>query len=290
MNTFLSILSVKTNNFSNEKITIGLLAVTAGEVFFSYSYGKLKLVSKLINEKGSDTFLTNILSQINNTIETVKKENDSKQLVTNLNKSLFSTEYFEYLNKYTNGLVQFSEPFFIGVEMNQMSFSSYYEKFIGENMESVQKEGSISFQSKLKPFFKKEGLSDKADLKYIMDPDKFKGVLKSVQIPLITVNGSINALQVIDFSSQPKTIANHLYETKIIYEALTSFSKDINNKVKKLKVAFEEPKLKTEQHHVFDLAYKEYNAYFNFINPDQVDTFTEKVSHSNNTKFSALVN
>lgn len=80
-----------------------------------------------------------------------------------------------------------------------------------------------------------------------------------------------------------------MYETKIIFDALCSFSKETKNKLEKVKVAFEEPKLKTEQHKVFDLAFAEYKEYFDFITPDQVDNFTEKVAKSNNTKFSALV-
>lgn len=93
------------------------------------------------------------------------------------------------------------------------------------------------------PYFKKEGLKEKADLQYTLNPKKFKGILKSVQIPLITVNGSINALQAVDFSLQP--ITNHLYETKVIFDALNTFSKQRNNKLEKVKVAFEEPTLKS---------------------------------------------
>lgn len=85
------------------------------------------------------------------------------------------------------------------------------------------------------PYFKKEGLKEKADLQYPLNPKKFKGILKSVQIPLITVNGSINPLQVVDFNLQPITIANHLYETKVIFDALNTFSKQINKKIEKVK-------------------------------------------------------
>lgn len=289
MKTFLSILSIKTNNFSNEKITIGLMAIANKNVQFSYSINKVKLLNKLMNTTNSEVFVTNILHQINNTVKSANKENMNSQVCINLSKSLFSEEYFKYLNTYSNGLIQFSEPVQIGYEFSNENFASYYEKFVGEKLELTKHKMPKSFSSKLKPYFKKEGLKEKADLKYTFNPKTFKGILKSVQIPLITVNGSINALQTIDFELQPNSITNHLYETKIIFDALYSFSKHTNNKLEKVKVAFEEPKLKTEQHQVFDLAFKEYKDYFNFITPDQVDQFTGKVAHSNNTKFSALV-
>lgn len=289
MKTFLSILSVKTNNFSNEKITIGLMAIANKNIQFSYSANKLKLLNKLMNTNNTEGFVLNLLNQINNAVKSANKENTNSQVTFDLNKSLFSEDYFKYLNTYSNGLIQFSEPVHIAYEFDNAAFASYYLKFVGENLESPKQKTPISLYSKLKPFFNKEGLKDKADLQYTLSPLKFKGILTSVQIPLITVNGSINVLQAIDFNLQPITIKNHLYETKVIYDALNIFSKNINNKIEKIKVAFEEPKMKSEQHQVFDLAFKEYKDYFNFITPDQVDNFTEKVSHSNNTKFSVLV-
>lgn len=290
MKTFLSILSVKTNNFSNEKITIGLIAIANKNIQFSYSTNKLKLLNKLMNTNNSEVFVLNLLNQINNSVKSANKENANNQVAFDLNKSLFSEEYFKYLNTYSNGLIQFSEPVNIGYEFDKIAFASYYEKFVGEKLEGNKQKVIKSFSSKLKPFFNKEGLKEKADLQYTLNPKKFKGILKSVQIPLITVNGSINVLQAIDFNLQPNTITNHLYETKVIYDALNIFSKNINNKIEKIKVAFEEPKLKSEQHQVFDLAFNEYKEYFKFITQDQVADFTEKVSHSNNTKFSVLVN
>lgn len=289
MKTFLSILSVKTNNFSNEKITIGLIAIANKNIQFSYSKNKLKLLNKLMNINNSEVFVSNLLNQINNSVKSANKENANNQVAIDLNKSLFSEEYFKYLNTYSNGLIQFSEPVHIGYEFDKIAFASYYEKFVGEKLAESKQKVIKSFSSKLMPYFKKEGLKEKADLQYTLNPKKFKGILKSVQIPLITVNGSISPLQAVDFNLQPITIANHLYETKVIFDALNTFSKQINKKIEKVKVAFEEPTLKSEQHQVFDLAFKEYKEYFDFITPNQVEKFTEKVSHSNNTKFSDLV-
>jgi len=289
MKTFLSILSIKTNNFSNEKITIGLIAIANKNIQFSYSTNKLKLLNKLMNTNNSEVFVTNLLHQINNAVMSANKADTNNQIQFDLSKSLFSEDYFKYLNSYCNGLIQFSEPLQIGYEFNETNFASYYEKFVGKKLHLTKQKTLKSFSSKLKPFFKKEGLNEKADLQYTLNPKTFKGILKSVQIPLITVNGSIDALQAVDFNLQPITIANHLYETKIIYDALIDFSKQTNNKVKKIKVAFEEPKLKSQQHQVFDLVFNEYKEYFNFITVDEVEIFTEKVADSSNTKFSALL-
>jgi hypothetical protein len=41
MKTFISILSAKTNSYSNEKVVIGLLAISAHKIYFKYADEKL---------------------------------------------------------------------------------------------------------------------------------------------------------------------------------------------------------------------------------------------------------
>lgn len=290
MKTFLSILSVKTNSFSNEKIVIGLLAVSANQVHFGYSESKVKMLDKFSNEQKITSFVVSLLKQIKVTVNGTNQELNKLQESLIGNKSIFSVEYFKYLNNYNNGLLNFSNPIDVNYDFTENDFAKYFNNFIGEPYISSKKSIIKSFHQKLKPYLNKDGLSKKVDLHYTFNPLNFKGILKDCSIPLITKNGSINSLQEIDFSNKPVTIANNLYETKIIYDALLGFSSKLNCEVAKIKVAFEEPKLNTEQHTMFDLAIKEYSEEFEFVTPDKVDSFTDKILDSNFSKFSSLVN
>lgn len=289
MKTFLSILSVKTNSFSDEKIVIGLLAVSANHVHFGFSKSKVKLLNKFSKDEKISYFVTSLLSQIKSTVTGTNDKLSKFQESLIGNKSIFSEEYFKYLNNYNNGLLNFSEPIDVNYDFSESDFSKYFKNFVGEAYISSKKTTSLTFHQKLKPFLYKEGLSDKVDLHYTFNPFNFKGILKDCSIPLITKNGAINSLQEIDFSNKPVTIANNLYETKIIFDALVGFSKKIKCDVAKIKVAFEEPTLNTAQHKVFDLAIKEYDDQFEFVTPDKVDLFTDNILVSNYTKFSSLI-
>lgn len=289
MKTFLSILSVKTNSFSNEKIVIGLLAVSANQVHFGFSKSKVKLLNKFSTEEKITHFVESLLSQIKSTVTGTNEKLSKLQESLIGNKSIFSVEYFKYLNNYNNGVLNFSEPIDVNYDFSESDFSKYFKNFVGEAYISSKKTTSLTFHQKLKPFLNKQGLSDKADLHYTFNPLNFKGILKDCSIPLITKNGAINSLQEIDFSNKPVTIANNLYETKIIFDALVGFSKKLHCDVAKIKVAFEEPKLDTAQHAMFDLAIKEYNNQFEFVTPDNVDSFTDKILDSDYTKFSSLI-
>ncbi len=288
MKTFLSIVSVKTNSFSNEKIVVGLLAVSANQVYFGFSKTKVKLLNKFSAEEKITHFVESLLNQIKSTVSGTNEKLSKLQESLLGNKSIFSVEYFKYLNNYNNGVLNFSEPIDVNYDFSESDFSKYFKNFVGEPYISSKKKSSLSFHQKLKPFLYKEGLSNKVDLHYTFNPLNFKGILKNCSIPLITKNGAIKSVQEIDFSNKPVTIANNLYETKIIFDALVGFSKKINCDVAKIKVAFEEPKLDTAQHKMFDLAIKEYNEQFEFVTPDKVDSFTNKILDSNYTKFSSL--
>ncbi|MGO3262797.1 hypothetical protein [Mesonia sp.] len=289
MKTFLSILSIKTNNFSNEKIVVGLLAVSANQVFYAYSKDKLKVLNKISHQDNLSNFAESILNQIKKKIDKTNKENFSFQESLSLKKELFSEEYFNYLSNYNNGILNFSKPYEINYLFSTLDFEKYYKNFVGALVEPENKEIKLTLHKKIKPYFDKKGLEEKADLNYTLHSANFKGVLQDCQIPLITKNGNINALQAIDFNMHPNTITHHLYETKIIFDALSNFAPKINSSVDKIKIAFEEPKLKSKQHILLDLALKEYKDIFKFISPDKVDSFTDKILNSKNSKFSSFI-
>jgi hypothetical protein len=289
MKTFFSILSIKTNSFSNEKIAIGLIAVTANQVYYTYSKNKLALLDKISPNNKMASFVKSMLKQYEHTIETSNTSLLSSQKILNHNINVFSFEYFDYLNKYNNNLIQFTEPVVINKEFSQNDFSAYYLKFIGEQIEVKQPQETKSFYKKVKPFLHKENIETKADINFTLNPVSFKGILKETNLPLITKNGNISALQIIDFSNQPNTIAGNFYETQIVLNALQTFAKGIKCGVDKIKIGFEEPQLNSEQHKVFDMAYTEYKDAFEFSTLNDVDTFTDKIVKSKNVTFSSLL-
>jgi len=289
MKTFLSLLSIKTNNFSDEKVVVGLLAVSNDQIFYAYSKDKLKAVSKISNEENLSSFAETILNQIQKKINKIDKEVIIQQTKLYQKNKFFNDEYFSYLSDYNNGILNFSKPYEINYNFSIKDFEKYFKNFVGDILNSKIKKEKITFSKKIKPYFIKDGLDEKADINYTLNSSDFKGILKDFQMPLITKNGNINALQVIDFSMQPNTITHNLYETKIVYEALCSFSPSINSSVDKINVAFEEPELKSEQYKLLDLALKEYKDVFKFITPDKVDSLTDKILNSDNKKFSSLV-
>ncbi|BDB53072.1 hypothetical protein [Flavobacterium ammonificans] len=286
MKTFFSTISIQTNPVSLEKVVVALLAVTESHVFFHYSKNKLNLLDKLAPSKiGIGGLAKKSLQLIKNTVNETNKTLQKTQTTIVFEKSIFSKEYFSYLNKYNNGILNFSEPALIPFDFTTEKFESYYLNFIGEPTELVEKK-TLSFAQKIKPAFDKKGLVEKADLKFYFDPLHFHGIFKETDISLITKNGDISAIQTIDFNLTEQTIVNNVFETQSIQVALQHFAKDTGTKVKPIQIVFEEPLKDSENHVLFDITYKNLKDNFNFITPDVLEKETEKIANSNNIKFS----
>lgn len=290
MKTFFSIVSIQTNPISAEKVVMGVLAITENEIHFDYSKSKLGLLDKLAPTKiGIGTMAKNALQQIKQKVTEANKAltKDQKKLV--FEKSIFSKDYISYLNKYNNGILHFSEPASLPFDFTPEKFTQYYYNFVGEIVAVETKKEIVTFAKKIKPAFEKEGLDEKADLKFTFEPITFNGILKETHIPLITKNGAISAIQTVDFSLGEQTVVNHLYETLIIQQALNVFAKKANTTVKKIKIAYEEPSQGTLQHDLFDLSIQNYKDDFDFITPDTLEKETEVICNSNNIKFSEFL-
>lgn len=290
MKTFFSIVSIQTNPISSEKLVMGVLAITENEIYFDYSKSKLGLLDKLAPTKiGIGSMAKNALQQIKQKVAETNKAltKDQQQLV--FAKSIFSKDYISYLNKYNNGILHFTEPASLPFDFTNEKFMQYYYNFVGETIAIETKKEIVTFAKKIKPAFEKEGLDEKADLKFTFDPFTFNGILKETHIPLITKNGAINAIQIVDFSLGEQTVVHHLYETKIIKEALNVFAQKANTTVKKIKIAFEEPIQGTLQYDLFDLSIQNYKDDFDFITPDLLEKETEVICNSDNIKFSEFL-
>ncbi|PRZ21581.1 hypothetical protein [Flavobacterium granuli] len=290
MKTFFSIVSIQTNPISSEKVVMGVLAITGNEIYFDYSKSKLGLLDKLAPTKiGIGSMAKNALQQIKQKVTETNKVliKDQQELV--FEKSIFSKDYISYLNKYNNGILHFSEPASLPFDFTGEKFMQYYYNFVGEVVVLETKKEVVTFAKKIKPAFEKVGLEEKADLKFTFDPLTFNGILKETHIPLITKNGAINTIQIVDFSLGEQTVVHHLYETKIIKEALNVFAQKANTEVTKIKIVFEEPIQGTLQYDLFDLSVQNYKEDFDFITPDLLEKETEVICNSNNIKFSEFL-
>lgn len=138
MKPFLSIVKCTTNQFSNEFLAVGLIMVTKKGVYFDYSKEKIKLVPQLlVRETNSiEVFITNILEKIKE--EVIQANQEIVSADTTKAQSIFTIDYFDYLSKYNNNLIQFTKPSTILESFIEKDFQRYFDNFIIGKSQSIE--------------------------------------------------------------------------------------------------------------------------------------------------------
>jgi len=282
MKTFFSIISTETNHFSGEQIAVGLIFVTPEKVYYKYAPSKLNWLKKLDSGKGYFQLTETALKNIQ---KTVKEHNKAPYL---LFEKTFSKEYFKYLNQYAAGAIAFSGPKPINIKMDDAIFEDYFKKMIGVT-ELAKHNSKISFNHKIKKIIQAKNVEAYADIDYKLKADQIEGILQDTKLPLITMNGSVQALETIDFKQTNNTVTSHLYKAEIIYNSLAKFCKYKDLKMAKLKLAFNQPK--KENQNLFNMVYKEKKKAFEFNELNEVEGFINEIADSKNNyhKFSEIL-
>ena len=138
MKPFLSIVKCTTNQFSDEFLAVGLIMVTKNGVYFDYSKQKIKLVPQLLVQETNDieVFITDALEKIKDKVKQANQEIVSSY--TTKAQSIFTVDYFDYLSKYNNNLIQFTKPSTILDSFTEKDFERYFDNFIIGKSQSVE--------------------------------------------------------------------------------------------------------------------------------------------------------
>lgn len=290
MKAFIAPIYFQTNSISSEKLTGGLLLSSSSENWMAFSKEKITIAQKL---SGHD--IKNLLDHVLALFEN-KVAQTNAILEKNLNqlfeiKHTFSEEYFNYLNKYSQGLIQFGKPKPIAIIPNANEFAKLFELYVGEPLyQKAKVSKKNSFHSNLKLKLGAPGLYEKADIDYVIKPGLVKGILKPAQITLITKNGAIEAVQAIDFSNSPSTIVNHIYEFEIVAKHLHKFETEKSLKKGKYKIVINKPDQSTDQEILFNNFFQSAGDTFSIIEPDELGHIIDDIISKPHSKFSEFLN
>lgn len=288
MKTFVSPLYIQTNHYTHEKIACALLAANEKGVYFKINNDKIDFASKLSPE--------NIKLLVKNTFELIEnKINFTNQKLSEKQTSLFEIEnnfkkeYIEYLSKYASGTIQFNSPKPIDIELNEKSFNSLFDKFVGKEVEHLVHDKS--FSNTIKKSLNKPALKQKADINYSLSPLIFDGLLKKALISMVTTNGVVDLYQAVDFNNSEASIAHKLYEFVAIKHAIENYSTKnlkLNTTTKLIAV---KPSTGSEQKSLFDTFYKNNikNGSIELIDPVKFEKNVDTIIKSEHKKLSELV-
>jgi hypothetical protein len=286
MKSFIAPVYFQTNSISSEKLTGGLLVSSGKKNWLAFSSEKVALAGKL---GGIDLkkLLDHTLELFSNK---VKKVNDlTKDEESQLFQStiVLTSQYLEYLNKYSKGVIQFAAPKPISTVASDEQFQKLFELYVGEELEvKKKKDKPATFHAALKKTLETPGLTEKADIDYVLTPQLVKGILKPAHVTLITKNGALEIVQAIDFTNAPKTLVEHAYEFEVMLKHMNTFESEKKLKKGSYKTVINKPIPGTEQETIFNMFHESSKGSFSIIEPAELDAVVENILKKPHTKFS----
>ncbi len=137
MKSFYSLIKIAPNSLSDDNLTIGIILSDVNGFRFKFSKEKKQISKSLVSIDNSiiDFLELEIEKKIVETNLIIKK---SKIELFDFEQVL-SSSYFEYLSKYSNGILKFSKPNYIAGNINENQFLELYKLFVDSADEKLAK-------------------------------------------------------------------------------------------------------------------------------------------------------
>lgn len=249
MSTYYSIIFVTLKPATMERLSIGLLLFDKQNVYYKFSNSKLGVIKSLL---GKDAH-----KSVSDTLKTIgfKSYEDNSnishtrgfKLLKNVEVDIsFTNTYVNYLSRYKNNLINYSEPKEIDIAVNDVNLLKLFKNYIGdiisEEKVSVLNEEldplrvfKQSFDLKVHNHFLEGRTITNIDVPNLLVP---------VQIDLVGRNGIDVFVQTIDTHSQPSTIIKDISTFYLLKE---TYRKN-NQPIKDFLLSKEPPQNMKKQH------------------------------------------
>ncbi|QNR23979.1 hypothetical protein [Croceimicrobium hydrocarbonivorans] len=285
MNTFISKLYIRTNSLNEEKICVGLYAVSESFVHFDFSKRKLHWMRPFLEK--------DVLNSLERNLKSLRKEirdleKDSGIFRSEWKNRFLSPGHFNYLNTYSAGLMAIDKPHPIALELNLDSYLQLFRTYVDEGSDSISAEKKPSFKRHFSECLKRPEF-DRIDKEYTLSPKFINSIYLEHKVDFIGKNGALLAGFSIDFNTEAHTIERHLIEFASISRGLNDFSKLHKMKGGNYYAFFSEPSGK-EARSLLDRARADHSKGFELREIDYLDVLAPHLEREEFSKFSAFVN
>jgi hypothetical protein len=282
MNSFYNILKIARDPNSNDSVAIGLIAYSSNRYFFQFSVKKMKIAKSLLDDNSD--FVDFFENQIVSKFSSLNKSIESAESTLFVSDKLLTADYFNYMNRYSNNLVQFSKPFYLNKDIDINDFKKLFALLIGDDFQYSLKDitNQQEFETRIK-----EKLIDTVKEKVHVYAKLTEKVVPSLYFPFeldcIGMNGVITAAKSIDFNRNEVTIdrnLSHYFQISTLLAKIFNKDKRDNNFYL---IADEPEKVNSKEHHIWVQLKKQ--KQFEIIHSEEAHIIANKIDETNSHKF-----
>lgn len=271
MQTYYSIISIHLNHTLQERIGVGMLLVSGDQLYFRVAEEKLSALKGILSAEKvafAKTYLRNLQREVEST------RNQILPGFSDITPQWSSKSYIDYLSKYANNLLQFSEPKALDIPVSPEVFVELFKKWIFESAVLLHIPDRLSAQELVE-----ERLYPKIDQRVNLDvtltQDIFSDLFLPVEVNFIGKNGSPVIGQAVDFDKRNYDLEYDLTRFGTLIKAVESFE---NKEGTYFVMGTEPSKNNAKQHqlwsHVLD------TGMFRFVDLDELQLIEQFVEEN----------
>lgn len=280
MHSFYTIVSLSPNIATKDSVGVGLVLFDGIKFQYYFSDRKRKAAQRLISD--SDLDLKGILNQIEGKCEELNKELIQNKLIYSAQKWM-DASYFEYLDKYSNGLIQFSAPKALIVSNEPDEFEKLVKMLFKENLHEYFTVAPPSRTQILVEEKLINRVSDKVHVNYKFTPSLFPSIHFKYELDCIGKNGFLVGAKSLEFTQSQQTLdlkMSHYYS--LILMLASEHNKPI--KENNFFLLAEEPEnVSSAEHKLWASA--QTNPLVKVLNPEESSKVADLIEDKLATKF-----
>ena len=271
MSAYYSILFASLRKVTQEKLALGLLVFDRSAVYFKYSPKKISVLNNFLPKDEYQLIRQSIKSvkkEILSHSKTIQVENQELYLIDH---SGFSMDYINYLSRYKNNLITYSEPKPIVLDVSPENVMKLYDSLIGIDPES-HSHAKLSPIEQLTIQYRGQ-IEDHFTVGYTVTSERVPALVVPIRVDLVGKNEIDVLVRTIDMSAGPEKISNEVATFYMLKEAY----KKNNIKFKDFIIA-EEPQHKLKNQYAIWRKLKESRdfTYLDFSEADKLREYAEE--------------
>lgn len=281
MKTFYSLIKVSPNPSAGDLFTIGIVVADQSGVFVKVSENKIKTAHTLLSENSA--LVDFIIKQIvHRAIEANKLIAENKTLLFE-NNHLFNSEYFGYLSRYSNNLIQFTEPIAlfdaITLENNEKLFCLFVDSDL-QTESKLNDSNETVFIEKIENNLLSR-VKERVHTNISFDDKIIPSLYFRFEMDCIGLNGVFTGAKSLYFNKTEKTIHTQVSDyITLITEIEKKYNKEVDNN---FYLIADEPERNTKEHLLWEKV-RSLNK-IKLITSDDTDIVAEYIEKSDSKKF-----
>jgi len=281
MNSFYNIVKIAKGQTAFDSVAIGLIVFSDGRYEIQFSDRKIKIAKALISEDSDliEFIETQLVSWINSLNISL---NNSSALI--FPEKTIGEDYFDYLNRYSNNLIQFSKPFSLGNSIDNSGFKKLFSLLIDHEIKNYQGKSGINedFIERIKINLIEE-VKEKVHVYAKLTEKEIPSLYFPFEMDCIGINGVITAAKSIDFNQTESSIdrnLSHYFAVSSLIVRNFGKAKEDNNF---FLIADEPDSVNSKEHKIWEKLQKQQE--FVLVNSEDSGRVSAKITETKAHKF-----